>query len=756
MPYDLRNSKDTKETVPPVSQGSNDSNNKDNDTESIINIPTSTQENSEEESTTSTNDSNQSESDLQPETHFWTGEPPSRNGTIAKLFTSKENRATTKTHEDLVAFLYNNTDEIKANKLQFDNDLVTFIVAVPNSVRRVRLLYGIGSSIGLTGIHNNDLEDKVLALSGEYEKGIAFPSVLQFPKSALTPITLNTPSLQEFTTELNKNNKSDTWFKYADLSNEADLPMIVPIPAIYISDGFDRDIDAADLFERLRAIPEPNQAKLQQSLQLLRTFLTAVVVNYNKRDPTIFPPITTFMSQTTPLLNKWKNLRMKALFPSITESTTPEGDKQTKQTEQSQPAQAQVTSTSTWTPESFLQAFAALKATSSTASSTSEETKETATKETLGMGTYAYHLLLDLCGLAPGNADEILPLWKQLSEKNLSKADKTSFVRRALENNVKWSEAKILPLNAILTMVVNRTWEGETTLSSLSSAAKGLTPFAVPCLTESEVTTQNDLADALAAASSTTVRDHSSIKLVASAPSSFDGLVKRIKRFGNLIYAIFGENSAMFMQLEDMVTALDSYGEYARNTMSHQTIASILWITHIQSRHYAAGAMKGAKALKAEFTTMMNALMTKTPVLHMDTPPKLYNKDSNNNSNKHNAPTNQQDKDQSPTKKQKPNNEGDRYQLVERNVMNQKMKVAMKPILSLPRIPNMGKICRAARINAGDLFPAHKDICIRSQVLGKCFVSCTHKHIKLSDSEVTNAIKLLESVNANTSLLKVN
>ena len=304
-------------------------------------------------------------------------------------------------------------------------------------------------------------------------------------------------------------------------------------------------------------------------------------------------------------------------------------------------------------------------------------------------------------------------------------------------------------------MVVNRAWEGETTMSSLTSAAKGLTPFAVPCLSEADVTSQNDMAEALDAASSTTVKDHSSLKLVASAPKSFDGLVKRIKRFGNLLYAVFGECSSLFMQLEDMITALDAYGEYARSTMSHQTIASILWITHIQARHYAAGAMKGDKALKAEFTTMMNAIITKAPVLHMDTPPKLFQDEPKQSQKRHEPPT-QDNPAPNQYKKQKGEDQKDRFQLVERNVMHTKMKHAMSPILNLPRIPNMGKICRAARANVGDLFPHHKDICVRSQILGKCFVTCVHKHIKLEDNDIEHAIKILAPVLSNTSLLKVN
>ena len=307
-----------------------------------------------------------------------------------------------------------------------------------------------------------------------------------------------------------------------------------------------------------------------------------------------------------------------------------------------------------------MKAFTAMQ-THSTTTQKGDQTKTTSTDETLGMGTFTFHLLLDLCGLAPSNADEIVVLWKQLPKKNLSKADKLAFVRQSIEEKIKWPEAKVLPLNSILTMVVNRAWEGETTLSSFTSAAKGLTPFAVPCLSESEVTMQNDMANTLkAAASSMTIKDHSSQKLIASTPKSFDGLVKRIKRFGNLLFAIFGDTSSLFMQMEDMIIALDSYGEYARSTMTMQTITSILWITHLQAHHYSAGAMKGNKAIKAEFMTMMNAIITKTPVVHMDTPPSLYQASTPTAPNCSHPPPSD-DTETYLTKKKKGNENADRF-----------------------------------------------------------------------------------------------
>ena len=764
--YSLRKRATDPKSVPPISQDTtnNDNINTDTNTASAT-TPTSTAtapRNIEEYQEARDASSEDSDDESLPEIKFWDGKVPQANGTLSKLFTHPDTRASDEEHEALVTFLYSNTEENKADKIQFDDKLYTFITAIPGSTRKIRLIYGLGSGIGLTGITKNKLEKTILALTGEYEEGIAYPTVLKFPETALSPTKLNTPSFDEFHTQLETGNTNATWFKYGDLSVNSKIPMLVPVPARFICDGFDDDLDAADVFERLTAVSKQTEKDLKATLHLLRTFLTAVVVKYNQKDPTILPPQHTFMLHPSPLLNKWKKQKMTNLFPSLLQTTpekatAPTKDNGTVATTPSIESSDSQNTTKDWSPDSFLKAFMAMQTSTTKAPDT---TKEVSTVETLGMGTFSYNLLLNLSGLAPGTADEILPLWSQLAEKNLNKSDKLTFVRRSIEDNVKWSESKVLPLNTLLTMVVTRAWEGETTLSSLTSAAKGLTPFAVPCLTESEVTSQNDLADALDAASNTTVKDHSASKLTASAPTSFDGLVKRIKRFGNLLFAIFGENSALFMQIEDMITALDAYGEYARTTMSHQTIASILWITHLQARHYSAGAMTGTQALKAEFTTMMNAIVTKAPVIHMDTPPNLYQQPPTHpNPRKRDTPTPAPSNPtpyESPNKTHKPNDGSDRFQLVDRNVMNAKMKIAMKPITSLPRVPNMGKICRAARTTAGELFPSHKDICIRSQILGKCFVSCAHKHMKLSDEEIKPALKMLESVLANPALIKVN
>jgi hypothetical protein len=226
------------------------------------------------------------------------------------------------------------------------------------SAHKSKIVYGVGSSLGLTGINTNNLENMVLALSGEYEKDISYPAVLQFPNTALTPITLNTPTFREFHTHLDNGNTKPTWFKYDALTTEANLPILVPVPAECVCDGFDCDLDAAMIFERVNALPNHRQASLKRTLHLVRTFITAVVVKYKKANPTILPSINTYMAQTSSLLNKWKKQRLHTLLPNTADTqpahnTTPPAVAKTPSLEST----GSNTKDQDWSPEAFLKSF---------------------------------------------------------------------------------------------------------------------------------------------------------------------------------------------------------------------------------------------------------------------------------------------------------------------------------------------------------------------------------------------------------------
>jgi hypothetical protein len=270
--YSLRNRTTAPESVPSVSQEATDAENTNDNKSTNLALPPASPKTTQPPTSladTQCNSSSSSDEASLQELMFWDGTIPKANGKVAKLFTDTNTRANKKTHEDLVVFLYSKDTKTKGNKLQFDTSLISFLTAVPGSKRAIRLVYGIGTGIGLTGIKSNNLENQILALSGEYEEGIAYPTVLQYPASALTPTKQKTPSFPQFQEQLSAGNKNSTWFKYGDLNDIATLPMLVPVPARFIVDGFENDLDAAVVFEQLTDISDNEEIELKATLHLL-------------------------------------------------------------------------------------------------------------------------------------------------------------------------------------------------------------------------------------------------------------------------------------------------------------------------------------------------------------------------------------------------------------------------------------------------------------------------------------------------------
>jgi hypothetical protein len=418
---------------------------------------------------------------------------------------------------------------------------------------------------------------------------------------------------------------------------------------------------------------------------------------------------------------------MTQLFPTLlSNNTTP-----TTQTEPSE-----------WTADKLIALAKAGISVRSSAEEKKDDDNSDSSSSTLGLSKTAYDKLLSMCGITAGQEDEIPPLWVQLNEKNLTKVDKQAIASKALLTTVQWRDAKVKPLAPILKMIVDRSFEGETSLASLYAAAKGLTPFAVPCLTEAEAYSLNELAEAMASASATTIKDITGAKMKATVPTTFEKTLKRIKRFGNLLLAVFGEGCPLFFHTEHIITDLDDYSETARANLSTTSMASIIWILHLQSRHFASGLMTinsdGQESLLPEFTYMCNAIKAKQQVYHGEVPAALTstpepNKDKRQQNTPHNDPN-----------KKPRNDDKDKWIVAPRpEVYHPLIKKAMEPIMQLQRQPSVQKLCRAAGCHAGQLFPQRKKLCIRAQLFGKCFTSCQHEHALISDEEAEKSLKHL-------------
>ena len=291
----------------------------------------------------------------------------------------------------------------------------------------------------------------------------------------------------------------------------------------------------------------------------------------------------------------------------------------------------------------------------------------------------------------------------------MGKADKTSLVKLWIKENVYYQDAKVQPYTLLVTMAINRDFDEDLSMLTRRSAARGLTIFAVPTLSDIEYNRINKLAAALEQATQTTVKDITTNSFEAQAPKSFFQLLKLTKCFANLLFALFGSSCPLFQELQKIIGFLQDYGDTAISAMMRRIMASITWIIHMQSRHFSAGLMTAPKAFLTEILLMMTAVKSKQPVVYGDVPPDMYEDDKdqalpsstsssgNSNKRKNGGSNNEQDKKQP--------------KIVKIEKYHPKIKEAMAIFHSCDKLPRVKALCDVANTDSSKLFFQINQIC---------------------------------------------
>ena len=657
---------------------------------------------------------------------YWDGTLPPANLPIAKTMAKHSDKAQLIHTDKIFTFLLDGSTN--KERLNTSNTLQPYILHIPGT-GQLRVVYGLSTALGINGFDESDInEDEFLALQGEHIHGKILPTPIQLPSTILSSQKVKIPTTTDIT-KINGYTKYITkpiWFLGKNIKNYESIMSIAPIPAFLIYDCINTDIDAPLLLERITATllshPTP-------SLRHAQKYVLNSLVKPSAKENHINLDTATFMKKAHPDVIKWGIQRLQQLLPSSSPSPVP--------TTQTPPP-------TTNTNNDLITALNNL----ANGQRTVTPEKEVDNSK-LGFSTSGYTKLLSMCGLTEAVADEIPEMWTQLAETKLTKADKSSIIREHLRTNIRYRGAKVPPLKSLTKMIASHNFEGETSMSSLLSAVDGLSPFAVPFLTETEIDAHNELADAVDAASMTTVKDVSSNKLTAKVPHAFDPLVKHIQRYANLLFTTCGNQSPLLIALDEIIDALDDYNDTARNNMTVKTFASILWVIMLQSRHFAAGKMEGPEAFLPAFTNMTNCIRIAAPVINGMVPSALYSTPT--------APKRdrQPDTTSPPTKKSKQEHNTKDIETVKRSdIYNPKMAAAMKPFTTRDRLPIVGVLCAAARTRSNELFPSRKQLCIRAQLWGQCNNRCSFEHIKLPQEEIDRVLTLLKPVITNPKLVE--
>ena len=102
------------------------------------------------------------------------------------------------------------------------------------------------------------------------------------------------------------------------------------------------------------------------------------------------------------------------------------------------------------------------------------------------------------------------------------------------------------------------------------------------------------------------------VNLAATTPRDADSFMLMLKRYNDLLLALFYNVCPLYLQIYEIVQAFRDYAPNARSKITHQAKTCILCIILLQSRRFAQGKMHGGNTCLDEFTHMAKPIKAKT------------------------------------------------------------------------------------------------------------------------------------------------
>jgi hypothetical protein len=260
-----------------------------------------------------------------------------------------------------------------------------------------------------------------------------------------------------------------------------------------------------------------------------------------------------------------------------------------------------------------------------------------------------------------------------------------------------------------------------------------LSPFLCLELDEDAVAQINEDEDTLQRASHVTFQDLKNFKkkITPAVPEQAADYMLLLKRYANLLFALFSSKCPHFQCVLLIINALKTFSKAARENMTLRTKASILWIVLLQARQFSIGEM----SILAEFTTMHTNLSSKMGMItHAEVPNDLYQPTQVIPRKKEQIPP-YPDLKPPPPKRQRLAQAGWHPTLKEK--LEEPMKKARNPALHA--------IMRYCGKSVEELYPKFGNRCTPHAILGRCWAGdrCTRQHAMATDAEANEIIALM-------------
>ena len=630
--------------------------------------------------------------------------------------------------------------------LNADTTSYVFAVHIPGT-RMLKICYGLGSGVSFGGLGGSTINNYALAISGDHQPGIKFPSVMTFPLNDICDqITIQNPGTydlfdlnQKLGTQKQPLSKL-TFFPSKLATRPRQVLPIAPIPIYMVHDFIDNNMDVMLLIDRLQAVQQHDleffKTKCPNVYKHATRYCVNALVTTTKKTNTVGFPLAWYTGQHVDQdAERWKKHRLEQHFPTIFGPAAPP------------PTATSVTTTTLQSTtkqddeQAKLLQSLLIKQLQQPQTTKSDEYND----KYLGMSESEYEKLLQLSYIQDGDIDKLPTFWKSMAEKNRSKEGKKSDVRNALRTTkVKFKDAKIKITPSLITMIVARAFEGDVS-SSKQAATKGLTPFALPPMSNAELDDINALDSDINAATSVSTSDIKKTKLPLVEVDNYNDLMRYLKEYANLLAVLFTERCPLWCTMDDLIDSLMEYTEEERAALQRASCNAILWIIMRQSRSFAAGEMVEPDDVLPEYGEMMMAITVRRKIEFLGLPPSMKRKPeellqaeqakkhrgngggggggNNNNNNNKKAPP----------------------EFTDKGVQHPKLAQAFEVIRTQNRVPpQIFRLCEACDTKHHLLFPNRPGMCAKAQIFGQCPKNCNHTHVRISDNEAEAVIRKLK------------
>ena len=696
---------------------------------------------------------------------------------IAEELTSPSIEVQEKNCKEFFEFISQHSTDVGI--LNTETTPYTFLVHIPGT-RRLKVCYGMGSGVSFGGLKGSTINDKALALSGDYQAGVRYPTVLTFPiDSIVSPLKVKTPTYNDLF-NINRtygaNKPPDTrvtFFKSGDLVEMVKLHHIAPIPAFLIKDHIDKSIDALVIIDRLQCIQQLNPNYTTTKCRLVYrhalNYCMNVLVNRTKKEITNTFSLQHFMGDNDEDAHTWKQQRLQQQFPTIFDTNqgvrTPEITQPNPATKPAATPQKSEAKPSIEDPKDdettrLLKLYLTTQLQQQQAGP-----KEEAPDKFLGLSESECNMLLNYCGINDGNMNDLPKLWHELAEKNRSKEGKKNNVRSALRNTkVMYKDAKIKVTPTLLTMITSRAFEGETS-SSKQEATKGLSPFILPPISNLELDEIIALDTVIMEATNITTSDIKKTRITLVEVDDYEGMMRYLKEFANLLEVLFSQKCPLWRAIHDVIEKLMDYTAEERAALNRVSCNAILWIVMRQSRAFAAGDMPEPESASMEFTEMVLRIHIRGQIEFGGLPATMKrkadsneinnnikrtnnntnnNNNNNNNSTRSNNSTSNNNNSYNNNNNNQYNTNNNHIEFTDKGCQNPKLATAFRRIKTQNRTPpQVYRITTYCNTHYGDLF-RKKGMCTKAQLFGLCDKDCPHVHERISDGEADSVIRKLK------------